>query len=163
MMIRDAMPKDISLIFGLIQKKAEFDRQMGSFSGTLKATPEKLSKTLFGDVPFAKVILAEIAGNAVGFGLYYFRYSSFNALPSLWLDDLYIESKARHQGIGTVLIKEIAAIAQKYNCTHLAWNAIETNQPGVRFYHKIGAEIVAQEGDIFLFKASPTKILKTGC
>ncbi|MDY6939892.1 MAG: GNAT family N-acetyltransferase [Cyanobacteriota bacterium] len=132
--IRDAVPEDISSIFALIREKAEFDRTMGSFSGILKATPQKLSETLFGDFPFAKVLLAKKIDRPVGFALYYFRYSSFAARPSLWLDDLYVKSEIRHREIGSALMGQIAAIAHNYNCNHLAWNAIQTNEIGVRFY-----------------------------
>ena len=158
--IRDAVPEDISSIFELIQKKAEFDRQMGSFSGILKATPQKLSETLFGEIPFAKVLLVENLKQPVGFALYYFRYSSFAAQPSLWLDDLYVESGMRHQGIGSALMGKLAAIAKQYHCTHLAWNAIQTNKIGVNFYRKMGAKLVTQESDILLFKAIPNVILE---
>ena len=156
--IRDTVPEDISSIFALIQNKAEFDRQMGSFSGILKATPQKLSQTLFGDVPFAKVLLAENLKQPVGFALYYFRYSSFTAQPSLWLDDLYLKSEMRHRGIGLALMEKLATIAKQFNCTHLAWNAIQTNQSAVKFYRKIGAKIIQKDGDILLFNVTPEKI-----
>ena len=158
--IRDAIPEDISSIFALIQNKAEFDRQMGSFSGILKATPQKLSQTLFCDVPFAKVVIVENLKQPIGFALYYFRYSSFAAQPSLWLDDLYLESGVRHRGMGSALMVKLAKIAKQYHCTHLAWNAIQTNQPAVKFYLKVGAEIIQKDGERLLFQVTPDMILE---
>jgi len=50
----------------------------------LQTTEAKLSATLFNDIPIL-VLFAEVSQQVVGFALYYFRYSSFAAQPSLWL------------------------------------------------------------------------------
>jgi hypothetical protein len=46
MNIRSATPNDVPLIFSFIQKKAEFDRDVGAFSGTLQVTENKIRNTL---------------------------------------------------------------------------------------------------------------------
>ncbi|MEM4681665.1 MAG: hypothetical protein QXM56_04835, partial [Acidilobaceae archaeon] len=97
MNVRSATPNDISLIFSMIQQKAEFDRNLGAFSGVLGVSEEKLFKTLFGTVPFAYVLFAEVSERAIGFALYGFRYSSFAGQPSIWLDDLYVEEDRRRR------------------------------------------------------------------
>jgi hypothetical protein len=56
MNVRSATPNDVSLIFSFIQKKAEFDRDIGAFSGILKVTEDKIRNTLFGENPFAYVL-----------------------------------------------------------------------------------------------------------
>ncbi len=83
MKIRSATPDDVSLIFSFIQKKAEFDRHIGAFSGLLQVSEDKISTTIFGTIPFAYVLFAQISGHAVGFALYEFRYSSFSGQPSI--------------------------------------------------------------------------------
>lgn len=147
MRIRSATPDDVSLIFSFIKKKAEFDLNIGSFSGELRVSEEKIRKTLFGAIPFSYVLFAEISGCEVGFALYAFRYSSFMSQPSIWLDDLYVDAQMRSQGAGAALMTHLAQVAKENNCTHLAWNADAQNTRGLSFYHQLGAEITEQYGN----------------
>ncbi len=147
MNVRSATPNDVSLIFSFIQKKAEFDRHVGAFSGLLQATEDKIRQTLFGELPYAYVLFAEASRLEIGFALYGFRYSSFVGQPSLWLDDLYVEAAWRSQSAGAALMQHLAQIAQENDCTHLAWNADARNTRGLRFYGRLGAEITEQQGN----------------
>jgi GNAT superfamily N-acetyltransferase len=159
--VRHAVQVDVPLILNLIQKKAKFDTEIGSFCGALCATEELLNKTLFNDAPFAKILFAEVDGNAVGFASYYFRYSSFKAQPSLWLDDLYVENAVRSQGIGTALIENLIEVAQAQNCSHLAWNAWKDNYRAVKFYHRIGGKLVEAKDKSLLFQLNELAAVPT--
>jgi GNAT superfamily N-acetyltransferase len=147
MKVRSATSNDVSLIFSFIQKKAEFDRNIGAFSGVLQATEDKIRKILFGEIPFSYVLFAEDSGLVIGFALYGFRCSSFMGQPSIWLDDLYVDEDRRSQGTGAVLMNQLAQIAKEKDCTHLAWNADARNTRGLSFYHQLGAEIMEQHGN----------------
>ena len=147
MKVRSATPDDVSLIFSFIQKKSEFDRNIGAFSGALEVSEEKIYKTLFGIIPFSYVLFAEFSGHEVGFALYGFRYSSFAGQPSIWLDDLYVDNGMRSQGAGATLMAQLTLIAKENDCTHLGWNADARNTRGLRFYDRLGAEITEQHGN----------------
>jgi GNAT superfamily N-acetyltransferase len=147
MNIRFATCDDVSLIFSFIQKKAEFDQNIGAFAGLLQVSEDKISKTIFGTIPFAYVLFAQISDRAVGFALYEFRYSSFSGQPSIWLDDLYVDNEMRSQGAGVALMTQLAQIAKENDCSHLAWNADARNVRGLSFYHRLGAEITEQHGN----------------
>jgi GNAT superfamily N-acetyltransferase len=147
MKIRSAILDDIPLIFSFIQKKYEFDRNIGSYSGVLQVTEDKIRKTVFGAIPFSSVLLAENSEHAIGFALYAFRYSSFVGQPSIWLDDLYIDEDMRSQGAGSALMHHLAHIAKHNDCSHLAWNADARNTRGLNFYYRLGAKITEQKGD----------------
>jgi GNAT superfamily N-acetyltransferase len=155
MHVRSATSEDVSLIFAFIQKKSEFDRNIGAFSGVLQASEAKIRQTLFGDIPFAYVLFAEIAKSPVGFALYGFRYSSFAGQPSIWLDDLYVDEQMRSNGAGAALMAQLAVIAQEQNCSHLAWNADARNLRGLSFYRRLGAELNDQQGNRCFFKWLP--------
>lgn len=155
MKVRSAIPNDVSLIFSFIQKKAEFDRSVGAFSGFLQVSEDKLSKTLFGVIPFSYVLFAENSEREIGFALYGFRYSSFAGQPSLWIDDLYVDEAQRSQGAGATLMQHLAKIAADNDCTHLAWNADARNTRGLNFYHRLGAEMTEQQGNRCFLKWVP--------
>jgi GNAT superfamily N-acetyltransferase len=146
-MIRAAACEDAALIFSFIQKKADFDRGLGAFTGVLHATEDRIRKTLFGAIPFSYVLFAESGSREIGFALYGFRFSSFAAQPSVWLDDLFVEDELRGQGVGAALMAELAQVAQVHDCTHLAWHADARNIDGLRFYQRLGAEITEQQGN----------------
>jgi GNAT superfamily N-acetyltransferase len=162
MKVRPATPDDVSLIFSFIQKKSEFDSNIGAFSGVLQVSEDKIRKTLFGIIPFAYVLFAESLEYEIGFVLYGFRYSSFTGQPSIWLDDLYVDEQMRSQGVGAVLMAQLAQIAQENNCTHLAWNADARNTRGLSFYHRLGAEVTEQHGNRCLLRWVPNTYTLSG-
>jgi GNAT superfamily N-acetyltransferase len=145
MQVRRAISSDVGLIFSFLQKKAAFDHQIGAFPGVLQVSEEKIRQTLFGPIAFAHVLFVETRGQPVGFALYEFRYSSFVGQPSIWLDDLYVDENRRSQGAGTALMQDLAQIARKNDCTHLAWTADSRNRRGLSFYQRLGAEITEQK------------------
>ncbi|MEG3848682.1 GNAT family N-acetyltransferase [Microcoleus sp. herbarium19] len=136
--IREAELADLELILAFIAQKSEFD---GSISG-FAATAEKLQKTLFCDSPLVRVLLAEVAGKAVGFAMFNASYSSLLTQQCLWLDDLFVQAPMRGMGVGTALLKHLAQIAESTNCGRIEWTVNTGNAPGIAFYEKQGARIL---------------------
>jgi GNAT superfamily N-acetyltransferase len=136
--IREAELADLELILDFIVKKSEFD---GSLSG-FAATTDNLQKTLFCQFPLVRVLLAEVAGKAVGFAMFYASYSSLLTQPCLWLDDLFVQAPMRGTGVGTALLKSLAQIAESTNCGRIEWTVNSGNAPGITFYKKQGARIL---------------------
>lgn len=136
--LRDATSSDIDIILELIHLKAEFDGNPES----VLATPERLRNDLFGDNPLAWVLLAEIQGTPVGFATYHQIYSTFLAKPGIWLDDLYVKDEYRSKQIGQALIFRLCQIAHEAGCGRIDWTVAVTNIRGIRFYEKIGANIL---------------------
>ncbi|MEG5037382.1 MULTISPECIES: GNAT family N-acetyltransferase [unclassified Microcoleus] len=136
--IREAELADLELIVNFISQKSEFD----GCKILLAATADKLQQTLFGQPPLVRVLLAEVAGTAVGFALFYSSYSSLLTQPCLWLDDLFVQSPMRGMGVGTSLLKYLAQIAESTNCGRIEWTVNTGNAPGIAFYQKQGARIL---------------------
>ncbi|MGD1871762.1 MAG: GNAT family N-acetyltransferase [Mastigocoleus sp.] len=162
MNIRAATLNEVSTIFSFIQKKSEFDRNIGAYSGIIQVTEDKIRQTLFGKVPFAYVLFAEKLDleklgseeldldnfkNTIGFALYGFRYSSFVGQPSIWLDDLYVDEEMRSQGAGNALMSYLVGVGKGNDCTHIAWTADARNIRGLSFYKGLGAEIIETKGN----------------
>ena len=156
--VRLATSSDVSLIYRFIQKKAEFDRGVGAYSGTIQTSEDKIRQTMFNHNPFAYVLLAQGDRGVIGFALYGFRYSSFVGQPSIWLDDLYVERDMRSKGAGSLLMNKLQEIARENNCTHLAWTADVRNTRGLKFYRRLGATIIEQKGDRCFFQHSVARI-----
>src|SRR5215472_13765818 len=155
MQVREATSSDAAELLAFVRAKAEFDRELGAFAGELGTTEDLIRRHLFGPRPVAFALLAGAPGSAVGFALYYFRYSSFRGRPSIWLDDLYVYPSARRQGAGRLLMGRLAELAVAADCTHIAWVASASNTVGMNFYQRLGATVVHQSGATVTLRIDP--------
>jgi GNAT superfamily N-acetyltransferase len=135
--LREAVREDVPLILRFIRKLSVFD----GAPDAVEATEERLEQTLFADPPLAHVVFAELDGKEVGFASYFFTYSTFLARPGIWLDDLYVDSDARSQGIGRALLVYLARLAKAKGCGRVEWTAAVSNERGLDFYRRNGASI----------------------
>jgi GNAT superfamily N-acetyltransferase len=117
--VRIAAAEDVPVIFLLINEKAEADREIGSFDGSVATSEDNIRQALFGKNAFVHALLAEIDGHPVGFALYYYCYSSFHGQSSIWLEDLFIKSVVRNRGIGTKLIQQLSQTARNHQCERI--------------------------------------------
>jgi GNAT superfamily N-acetyltransferase len=144
----DATIADAGDVLSFVRAKAEFDRGLGAFTGRLCTNEELIRRHLFGPLPRAFALLAGERRRPVGFALFYFRYSSFQGRPSVWLDDLFVLPTDRRFGVGRRLLGRLARIAAEADCTHIAWVASASNAEGMGFYRRLGATEVHTAGDV---------------
>jgi GNAT superfamily N-acetyltransferase len=135
-MIRAATESDIPLIARLITDLAEYEK----LSHAVETTEEKLRDTLFGEHRFAEVILAFDGTMPVGFALYFHNYSTFRAMPGIYLEDLFVEPHQRGKGFGKALLQEVIRIARQRKCGRVEWSVLDWNTPSIEFYKRMGAK-----------------------
>jgi GNAT superfamily N-acetyltransferase len=136
--IRFAQPKDVPVIFQLIQALADYERLAHEVTGN----EAELTEHLFGDRPLAEVLLAEYGDKPIGFALFFHNYSTFLTKPGIYLEDLFVLPDYRSQGIGKALLSRLAAIALQRNCGRLEWSVLDWNEPAIGFYQRIGATVL---------------------
>lgn len=78
--------------------------------------------------------------NIAGYVTFFYAYYTWCG-KSLYMDDLYVREKYRGQGIGSNLIKRVILEAKKKKCNKMRWQVSNWNQPAIRFYESLGAEI----------------------
>ena len=135
-MIRLATIDDVPLILKFIHGIAAYEK----LSHQVEATELKLRETLFGERKYAEVILAFDNEIPVGFALYFHNYSTFRAMPGIYLEDLFVEIDYRGKGFGKALLNEVISIARQRNCGRLEWSVLDWNTPAIDFYKSMGAE-----------------------
>lgn len=133
--IRPALPTDIDVLHEFVVALARAE----GHPETVTSTANSLQTALFSDRPVAEAVLAEVAGEPVGFALYYFAYSTVVGLPTLHLEDLYVAETHRGSGIGLQLLKHLARVAIDRDCGRFEWWVLRTNVAAIRFYDRIGA------------------------
>ncbi|MBD2525958.1 GNAT family N-acetyltransferase [Nostoc sp. FACHB-133] len=138
LILRFAEPTDYSVLFQLIQGLAEYEKLSHAVTGDAMA----LKEHLFGSHRYIEAILAETAGQAVAFALFFHNYSTFLTKPGIYLEDLFVLPEYRRQGIGKALISKVAQIAIERDCGRLEWSVLDWNEPAKAFYRSIGASIL---------------------
>lgn len=133
--LRHADSDDAGLILDFIRQLATYEK----LTHEVVATEETLRETLFGEAPYARVIIAEFGGTPVGYALYFHNYSTFTGRPGIYLEDLFIIPDYRGRGFGKCLLAYIARLAMENNCTRVEWSVLDWNEPSIRFYRSIGA------------------------
>jgi GNAT superfamily N-acetyltransferase len=136
--IRAATPTDTSAIFALTYELAEFE----SLTHVFVATEEGLRDALFGTRPSIEALVAEDAGRIVGYALFFHNYSSFAGKRGLYLEDIYVQPVQRGSGLGTALLRRLAALAVERQCARFEWTVLDWNQPAIDFYQKLGATVL---------------------
>lgn len=134
--IREAVADDIGTIHGFIRALADYERLAHEVKGD-RAT---LERHLFGPRPMAEVLIAEHAGRAVGFALFFHNFSTFEARPGIYLEDLFVLPDARGLGAGKALLARLAQLAIARDCARLEWSVLDWNAPAIAVYRAIGAK-----------------------
>ena len=138
--IRPAVATDVPIIHALIRELAEYERAPHDAI----ATEEGLREVLFGESPSAQVLLALEEGEAVGFAVYFFNFSTWLGRAGLYLEDLFVRPTTRGRGYGRALLRRLAQIAHERGCGRMEWAVLDWNEPAIGFYKKLGAKPMAE-------------------
>jgi GNAT superfamily N-acetyltransferase len=133
--IRTATRDDVPVIAELIRGLAQFEK----LESEVVMTEDLLADGLFGERPYAEVLLAEEAGRAVGFALFFHNFSTFVGRPGIYLEDLFVLPERRGSGIGRALLIELARIAVARKCGRMEWAVLDWNRDAIGFYERLGA------------------------
>ncbi|HEX9099506.1 MAG TPA: GNAT family N-acetyltransferase [Candidatus Dormibacteraeota bacterium] len=133
--LRAATPDDVPVIAGLIRGLARFEK----LEQEVVMTEELLAAGLFGDRPYAEVVLAEDDGRPVGFALFFHNFSTFLGRPGIYLEDLFVLPEHRGSGIGRMLLAHLARLAVERGCGRLEWAVLDWNRDAIKFYERLGA------------------------
>lgn len=138
---------DLSAVVTLAHKFAEFE----NLAEFCEVNESKLRQAMFGDNGFVEGLIAFIEDRAIGYALFYANFSSFRGERGFYLEDIFINHDSRGQGIGRMMLSEIAKLGQSRGYERIDFQVLEWNTPAVNFYKKLGAE---QNSDERHFKFS---------
>lgn len=131
--VRAATPQDAATIHRFSVALATFEGEPDA----VKATPEILARDGFGPDAKFSTLIAELDGRPVGFALYTFNYSVWEARRGIFVEDIWVEEDVRQEGVGRVLM---AALARE--CAEKGYGRIDLNvlhwNPARRFYEALG-------------------------
>jgi GNAT superfamily N-acetyltransferase len=133
--IRPAVPGDVEVFLGLVDALADYEK----LDRPSAEARERLITDGFGASPRFRAYLAELDGRAVAYAITFHTYSSFLALPTLFLEDIFVAPEARRAGVGTAFFRFLSAEAVRGGCGRMEWVVLDWNTLATDFYDRMGA------------------------
>ena len=135
-LIKKAKESDFESLINLICALADYEK----LKRPNKDAQSRLKNDIFTPNPKIKVYLAEIDNKAIAYAITCYLYSSFLALPTLYIEDIFVLPEYRRLGVGKALFRHLAKVALENNCGRLEFQVLDWNKSAVDFYEKLGAK-----------------------
>jgi GNAT superfamily N-acetyltransferase len=133
--IRPASADDAGLILQFIRELAIYEKAESS----VQTDEAGIRASLFGADAKARALVCERDGQAIGYAVYFYNYSTWLGRNGIYLEDLYVSPEHRGSGAGKALLQHIAKLAVAQGCGRFEWSVLDWNTPAIDFYRAAGA------------------------
>ncbi|HLX11574.1 MAG TPA: GNAT family N-acetyltransferase [Bacteroidota bacterium] len=133
--LRKARKSDGKALLSLVNALADYEKLKRP---TRRAQKRILTDT-FGRRKRIEVFLVYAGNVPAGYAIFFETYSSFLALPTLYLEDLFVLPDYRKHKIGIALFKACVNEAERRGCGRMEWMVLDWNKIAIDFYERIGA------------------------
>ena len=130
-----AAPENIPQIIELMREFAEYEKLLDSF----EVTGERLKTALFGDGKVADAILAFDGETALAYAIFFPNLATFRGQRGIYLEDIFITKAARGRGLGRIMLKHLAKIAEERGFERIDFQVLKWNASAIEFYEGLGA------------------------
>ena len=120
----------------LVEKLAKYEK----LDPPDKEAKIRLRKDGLSKAPRYNAYLAKINEKYVGYIIYFMSYSSFLALQTLYLEDIFVLKEFRRRGVGRKLFEFCILKSKEKQCGRIEWHVLDWNKPGIDFYTKYRAK-----------------------
>jgi len=133
--IRPIRREEVPAVWQMLRGLAEYEKMTDILTGD----PTMIEAALFpASGPRIEVIVAESAGELLGYALFYPVFGSFRARWRMWLEDLFVKAEARGRGVGALLMSALCRVAIERGWFSVDWEVLDWNEPSLEFYRRIG-------------------------
>ncbi|HAU1108743.1 TPA: GNAT family N-acetyltransferase [Legionella pneumophila] len=134
--IIQAKSEHLSQIYATILELAKYENILDK----IKITESQLGELLFCNKPNHFVGLALVEEKICGLVMFNYTQNNicFNVTTGIYIENLYVSTQYRRQGIGSALFKYVACKAAAHNCSRIEWWVSRNNREARHFYKKIG-------------------------
>ena len=133
--IEEVNSDNFNHFLNLIYKLAEFEK----LNPPDNAAKERLRQDCLGKNPKYHTFLGKAGNEYASYVIYYFTYSSFLALQTFYLEDIFVLQEFRKSGIGRKMFSRCVEIASEKECGRMEWSVLKWNENAIRFYEQTGA------------------------
>ncbi|MBS1621328.1 MAG: GNAT family N-acetyltransferase [Bacteroidetes bacterium] len=147
--IRRAVKEDCPRLLELVQELADYEKAPQEVTVTLEHFIESgfgknpvwwgfIATIHFSETDSPSPLEKKLEGEAVGFALYYIRYSTWKG-QAMYLEDILVTNEMRGKGIGKLLFDRLIEEAKEKKLNRIAWQVLDWNEPAINFYKKYNA------------------------
>lgn len=138
--IRKASQEDTHDIINMIKELALYERALDE----VKLEENELKRNLFGENAKARALIAELQTSpserqVIGYGIYFYSFSTWLGRAGIYLEDLYIRPNFRGRGAGKAIMSYLAKECERDNLGRLEWACLNWNAPSIAFYESLKA------------------------
>ena len=134
--IRPIRREEVPAVWEMLRGLAEYEKMTDILTGDARMVEAALFPA---SGPRIEVIVAESAGELLGYALFYPIFGSFRARWRLWLEDLFVKEEARGCGAGVLLLSALCRIAVDRGWFCVDWEVLDWNEPSLEFYRRVGS------------------------
>lgn len=138
--IKKATIDDANILLDFIKQLAIYEKMLDEVS----ATEDLVKENIFGESSNVEALIGYYKNNPVCIAIYFFNYSTFKGKPGLYLEDLFVLPEMRGKGFGKKMLSHLASIAEAKGCARFEWAVLDWNEPAIKFYESIGAELMKE-------------------
>ncbi len=138
--IRKAGREDGPALLGLVNALAAYEK----LAPPDAAAKQRLVNDMSSARPRFDSYLAELDGKAVAYSIVFETYSSFLALPTLYLEDIFVLPEYRNRKVGYTLFIAMVEEAHRRGCGRMEWSVLDWNKLASDFYERLGATHMKQ-------------------
>ncbi len=120
----------------LIEKLADYE-QLSPPDAEAKA---RLRRDGLSAEPKYEAYIGRLGEDPVSYLIFFMTYSSFLALPTLYIEDIFVLEEYRRRGIGQRLFELCVGLAKERGCGRLEFCVLTWNEPAIKFYEKNNAQ-----------------------
>jgi GNAT superfamily N-acetyltransferase len=121
---------------GLVEKLAEYEK----LNPPNEEAKNRLQRDCLANPPKFRAFIGKIGDKSVSYIIYFFTYSSFLALPTLFVEDIFVLEEYRRHGVGRKMFDFLKQTAKAEGCGRIEFTVLEWNKPAQEFYERNGAQ-----------------------
>jgi GNAT superfamily N-acetyltransferase len=123
---------------GLINRLAEYEK----LSPPDEEAKRRLRRDCLSDKPKYQAFIGKVGDKYVSYVIFFFTYSSFLALPTLFLEDIFVLEEYRRQGVGKKMFDFLKETAKREGCGRIEFTVLKWNKLAQEFYEKNKAQLL---------------------
>lgn len=132
LVIKPVNAENFDEFLALIDRLAEYEK----LALPSEEAKKRLRQDCLTEKPKFQAFIGKIGNKSVSYVIYFFTYSSFLALPTLYLEDVFVLEDYRRQGVGERMFRFLKETAKKEGCGRIEFTVLKWNTSAQQFYEK---------------------------
>jgi ribosomal protein S18 acetylase RimI-like enzyme len=130
--IKQVNAENFDSFLSLIDKLAEYEK----LDSPSREAKRRLRQDCLSGTPKFQAFVGMIGDKIVSYVIYFFTYSSFLAVPTLYIEDIFVLKEYRRLGVGEKMFHFLKEIAIREGCGRIEFSVLDWNTSAQQFYEK---------------------------